>query len=351
MGNRAARWLALALIVVVSFASVQSATRAQGKKEVVRTGYVPVLIFAPLYVAVERGYFADEGIDAQLTPVQGGSDSVVQLAAGNFDVAVGGLGAGLFNAASKGLEFRIVGPMHTERPPLASPLVIAKDRVDEIKSVKDLKGKKVAINATGAATEYWVFKALEKAGLTMNDITLVTVPFANVPGALQGRAIDAAILGEPLATLQKDQGTVAVLADDFIDGITVTYLYMGLPILKDRPQVAEGFVRAYLRAARDLQGDGWLNKDTAKIIEKYTKVPADVVVRANRPYYDPNGVIPVNDINALQDYFLKRGELEYKTALDLKPFVDPSLVEKAVQKLGVYAPATPAATMSATAAK
>ncbi len=349
------RLLSVILVAVVVLASVQSLAHAQAKKEVVRMGYVPVLIYAPLYIAIERGYFAQENIDVQLTPLQGGTDSVVQLAAGNFDAAVGGVGAGLLNAANKGLEFRIVAPMHTERPPLASPLVISADRANEIKSVKDLKGRKVSINATGAATEYWVYKALDKAGLTMNDITLTTIAFRDVPAALQSRAVDASILGEPLVTQQKDQGVVSVLSDDFIDGITVTYLYMGLPLLKDRPQVAEGFVRAYVHALRDLQGSGWLNKDTAAIIEKYTKTPADVVVRSNRPYYDPDAKVPLQDILTLQDYFLKRGELDYQAPLDMKPFIDTSLVDKVIKDIGPYvAPtseATGQATMAATAAK
>src|SRR5688572_27935181 len=106
----------------------------------VRLSYVPMMIFAPLFVANERGYFREEGIEVELSPVQGGSDSVVQLAAGNFDVAVGGAGAGLFNAAQRGVKFTIVAPMHSEKPPLTSPLVISAKRTDEFKTVADLKG-------------------------------------------------------------------------------------------------------------------------------------------------------------------------------------------------------------------
>ncbi len=88
------------LAAVVILCTGSFGVRAQSaQKQVVRIGYVPVLIYAPLYIAVERGYFADAGIDAQLVPVQGGSNSVVQLAAGNFDAAVGGVGAGLLNAS------------------------------------------------------------------------------------------------------------------------------------------------------------------------------------------------------------------------------------------------------------
>lgn len=168
------RGLAVLLVVGLLLGLITESVSAQGGTEKVRLGYVPVMIYAPLFVAAERGYFIEEGLEVELTPIQGGSDSVVQLAAGNFDVAVGGISAGLLNAAAQGLEFKIVGPMHTERPPVSSPLVISAKRAQEIKSVADLKGKKVSINATGAATEYWLYAALQKVGLRMEDIILTT---------------------------------------------------------------------------------------------------------------------------------------------------------------------------------
>lgn len=298
----------------------------------VHVGYVPVMIFAPIFVAQERGYFAKEGLDVQLTPVQGGSDSVVQLAAGNFDAAVGGMGAGLLNAAARGVKFTIVAPMHSEKPPLASPLVISAKRAGEFKSVADLKGKKVSINATGAATEYWLAKALATKGLTFKDVQLQTVPFSNVPAALESGSLDAAILGEPLATINKDKGIVKVLADDFIDGFTSTYLYMGDPLLKNNPKAANGFMKAYLHACRDLQGN-YMNDDVASIIEKYTKVPAGVIKRASLAQYDPNGRISLDDINTLQDYFFTRNELEYKAKLDMSRFVDTEVARQVAADL------------------
>ncbi|MDQ6695756.1 MAG: ABC transporter substrate-binding protein [Chloroflexota bacterium] len=304
-----------------------------GTLTTIRLGYVPVSIYAPLFVAQERGYFRAEGLDVKLSPVQGGSDSVVQLAAGNFDAAVGGAGAGLFNAAKRGVKFTIVAPMHTERPPLASPLVISAKRAEEFKSVADLKGKKVSINATGAATEYWLAQALQKAGMSMGDITLKTVAFRDVPAALQSGSLDAAILGEPLATINKDKGIVKVLSDDFINGFVSTFLYMGDPLLKGKPEAARGFMRAYLEACRDLQGN-YLNKDIATIIEKYTQVPADVTMRSSHAYYDPNGNVPIADLNTLQSYFLSRGnELTYKDPIDVTTLVNSDLAKQAVADL------------------
>lgn len=302
-----------------------------GEMTTVRVGYVPVMVYAPVFVAQERGYFKDEGLNVELVPVQGGSEPVVQLAAGNFEAAVGGAGAGLFNAAARGVKFTIVAPMHSERPPDTTPLVISAKRADEITSVADLKGKKVAINATGAATEYWLAEALKQGGLTFDDITLSSVGFRDVPAALENGSLDAAMLGEPLVTINEDNGVVSVLSEDFIDGFTATYLYMGESLLSN-PEAARGFMRAYLRATRDLQGD-YMNDEIAQIIEKYTQVPADVTKRAAPPQFEPNGTIPIDDLNTLQNYFLERGELEYQEPLDVNSFVNTELAAEVAQEL------------------
>lgn len=300
-----------------------------GNLTVVRLGYLPSISFAPLFVAIERGYFAQEGIDARLTLVQTGSNSVVQLAADNFDAAVGGAGAGLFNAVDRGVKFTIVAPLQTERPPVSAPLVISARRKGEIKSVADLKGKKVAINTTAGIGEYFLSLALSKGGLTLDDIQLTTAATTDVPALLQSGSIDAAILTEPYVTQNEDNGMVSVLSNDYVNGFTSSYLYMGEPLLTGKPQVAKGFLRAFLRACSDLQGD-YLKTDPgiATIIEKYTQVPADVVARVSAPQYSMDGVVPTGNLQSLQTFFLQRGELEYKQPIDVATFVDDSLARQ-----------------------
>jgi hypothetical protein len=159
--------------------------------KIVRLGFVPVMIYAPLYVGIERGYFAAEGIQIESTPVQGGSEPVVQMAAGNFDAAFGGAGAGLLNAAARGVKFSIVAPMHNESAPLTSPLVISAKRVDELKSVADLKGKKVAINATGAATFSSTIRSATGVGSTLS----INAPVTVLAGSIGGIGGESAQLG------------------------------------------------------------------------------------------------------------------------------------------------------------
>ncbi|MCB0114216.1 MAG: ABC transporter substrate-binding protein [Caldilineaceae bacterium] len=303
---------------------------------VVRVGYIPVTIYAPLYVADAKGYLAEEGIDIELMPVQGGSDNVVQVGAGNFDVAGGGISAGMWNAADRGIEFEIALPLHAERPPLTTPLVVSKTRFDngEITSVADLAGKKVAVNATGAATEYWLEKALEQGDLTLDDVELTSVGFREVAAALENGSLDAGMLGEPLTTLAEDQGLIHRLTDDFLSDFTVTVVYYNKDWASANPELADGFAKAFLRGARDLVGDAWFDAENLAIIEEYTGVPADVVGRASRSYHDPNGDVPAEDLMILQQFFMDRGTLNYDELIDVEQYINRSYAEKAVEELG-----------------
>jgi len=330
--------IAAALLLGVPAAgSVQAQTGTPVK---IRVVHVPVLIFAPLYVAIERGYFRREGLDVELISPPGGASSFVVLASGRAEVVVGGLGAALFNAAARGLDFKVVGPVHMEKPPVSTPLVVSKKAYDsgQIRSVRDLRGKRVAVNVLGSATEFWLNAALLKGGLTMDDVQVVAVNFPEVPAALDNGAIAAGLLGEPLATLAEDRGQVVRLSDDFINGIQVTALYYSGEFMRSRPREAVGFMAAWLRASRDLYGGGYKRDDVAAIVEKYTGVPAAIVKRAAPPFHEPDGKMNFNDFKRLQEFFKKRGSLTYEKLLEPKQFVDGSFVREALKRVGPFTP-------------
>ncbi len=316
--------------------ATEEETAANADLPLVRVGHVPVTIYAPLFIAAEKGYFEEEGMRVELLPVEGGTENVVQVAAGNFDVAGGGIGAGLLNAVERGIEFEIVAPLHTERPPLTSPLVVSKARFDsgEITSVEDLAGKKVSTNATGAATEYWLWRALQQGGLDFTDVEVLGVGFREVAPALESGSLDAGILGEPLATLAEDQGLIARLSEDFIDGFTSTVIFYNQEWATANPELAKGFVKAFIRGARDLNGDAWYDPENLAIIEKYTGVPAEVVARANRSFHDPNGSDPLADLMELQSFFASQGQLSYTDPLDMSTLINPTYAEAALEELG-----------------
>src|SRR5574341_307689 len=214
------------LVVIVSMVfGLAGGAFGQGRTPTrLRVVHVPVLIFAPLYVAIEKGYFAQQGLEVELITTPGGVSSFAVLAGGNAEIVVGGLGAALFNAAARGLDFKVVGPVHMEKPPVSTPLVVSKRAYDsgEIRSIRDLRGKRVSVNVIGSATEFWANAALLKGGLSLADVQLVAVNFPDVPAALANGAIAAGLLGEPLATLAEDQGQIVRLSEDFVDSVQVT---------------------------------------------------------------------------------------------------------------------------------
>ena len=302
----------------------------------VRVGYVPVLIYSPLFIAIDKGYFAAQGITTVATPFTGGADILAQNASGNLEVGLGGLGAAALNAFQRGLDLRTVASQHAESPPLATPLVVAKSRFDDgtFTNVAALKGKRVAINAKGTGTEYWLQAALAKNGLAMSDIQLVALPFDQVAAALAGGALDAAMLGEPLVTLAEGQGLVHRLADDFLTNAQGTVIYYNQRWGAANADLATRWLAAWLRGARDLGNGGYARDENAAIIEKYTKTPAAVVKAAKPPVHDPNGVLNLQDMAAQQTYFLTSGALTYTSPLDLNTFVDTSYAAAAVARIG-----------------
>ena len=170
---------------------------------------------------------------------------------------------------------------------MATPLMISRKACEEgkITSVADLKGKKVSVNARGA-TEYWLNAALETGGLTINDIDLQVLPFPDAVAALQSGAVDAAMVGEPLATKAEQDGIAIRLASSFdVQDVQPTGIIGNEKWLTEHPDQAEAFVTAYMRASKLLAEGGLDDPAVQAIIEKYTGVPASLVAESVHPVF------------------------------------------------------------------
>lgn len=307
------------------------ATPTPGRPAVIKdvtVGYSPLLTNAPFYLGIDKGYFLDEGINLKLQTIGTGADVLTQTAAGNFNIGSAGIGAAGFNMAAAAIKakqtvpFEVVAALHVEYPPSNTPLVVSKARMDsgEITKVSDLKGKKCAVNNLGSATEYWLNMALKSGGLTTKDVTVVAMSFQTMGAALQSKSIDCAMLGEPLVTQAEDAGQVRVLADTFAKGEAATAVYWNRDWAKNNPQLAAGFVRAFLKSAAEMENGGWKDPATIAIIEKYTQVPADVIKRAAIPHYPADGKLDPQGWKDLEAYFRSAGELTYDGNIDLTAF-------------------------------
>jgi NitT/TauT family transport system substrate-binding protein len=321
----------------------------------VTVGYLPIFVYAPFFIAIEKGYFREQGIEVELKALQGGGEILTQVVAGNLDAGAGGIGPAAMNLASavlargeSKLPFIIVAPLHLEQPPLLTSLVTSPRAYESgrVRSTADLRGKKVATNDKGAATAYWIALALEKANLTFRDLAggePEAIPFGAMVAALERGDIDAAVLGEPLLSSAVRAGSVRVLDDAFLHGEPGTSVFVSRAWAERNPRLAEGYVTALIRAFRDLQGDGWLRDENLRIVAKYTLATGRDVTQAdidalkgfNRPYYDPNGVFDIERLSKQQAYYLQYSRLlTYTRPVDMRLMIDTNYAEKAVSALG-----------------
>lgn len=340
---------ALSLVVVTMLMSVLIAACGAGDDEdptatpedsfaeltSITVGNIPVLIYAPVMIALEKEYFAEQGLDVQLENLAGGADMVTLTATGEFDIGIGGTGPAFFNAIDRGVELKVIAPLHFERPPQATPLVVSRERFEsgELTEIEDLRGLSVAVNARGA-TEYWLDQVLRKGGMTIEDIDLQTLPFPDVPAALESGALDAAMLGEPLATRAVQEGLVTILDEDFISDFQPTFVWVNPEFADENRDLVVAFLAAYLRASRDMVGDDWDSDENLAILEEYTSVSPDLIREASRSYWEPNGEIRAQDLTALQEFFGERGLLEYEEPIDPEELIDRSFVEEALEEIG-----------------
>jgi len=233
----------------------------------VKVAYVPILKFATLYVAQDRGLFERYGLNVQLESVASGTEAIAFLEQGQIDVGGIAIVTSLWNGWNQGIDVRVFAPGGLE-PFVDSPtkVLVRKDLYDSgaVTSAADLAGRTVAFaGGPGSGGEYLTAKALEPAGLTIRDVEIISLGNADIPAAFENGSIDAALLGSPYADQVEAAGTAVAVATDLVPGLmTVAFVGSG-KFLNERPEVAKRFALALLDAARLMQGDDYLAPRTS----------------------------------------------------------------------------------------
>jgi NitT/TauT family transport system substrate-binding protein len=307
----------------------------------IQVGYIPLLAYAPFFVGVEKGYFEEQGLQVELQSFKSGSFMVPVLSTGDLDVGAGENGTALFNAVNQDLDIKVVSGMLAQ--PEGSPFVpflVRKDLFEsgEVTSPADLDGKKVAVNVTRGNGEYTVAAVLESGGLTLDDVELITLPFPEMVVAFSNEAIDAAVLPFPLAGKAIGEGLAVILVqgDKIFDNPQTAVLYFGKRLLEpENKEVGIRFLTAYLKAARDLQGEGWFSDENVEIISTYTNVAAPAI-KSMSIYFGPNGELNQTYMENIMLYYLNNGYTEFTKALSLSDVIDSSFLDEALERIGEY---------------
>jgi NitT/TauT family transport system substrate-binding protein len=231
------------------------------------------LLRLPFYVAVQNGYFEDENIDLEVVDTRSGSDAMKMLAGGSVDFSTGQLlDAVLLN--KRDIPVRGIA-MLTRR--MANSMIVRKDLADEVKSMADLKGRKVGVTGVGSGT--WQFAVFlgSLEGIAPEEFNFISVGGGNnVIGAVKSGRVDAMSYADPQNAMLVKWGDAKFLYD-MTDAKTHekligdSYLNNQMMVLKgyaeENPEIVQGFVNAIQRAVN------WVNQhsieETAKVIYGY----------------------------------------------------------------------------------
>jgi len=335
------RLVAQAILVTLTLAAGAAHAQPAARTEKVVVAHVPLMSFAILYSAIDNGFMAEQGIQVELQRVASGTQAVGFLAQGQVDVGAIGLAGGIFNAFNRGFDMRIVANASVwgARHDVMILGQAEKVKSGELKSVADLRGKRVGIaGGTGSAGSYLVDAALRTVGLTIKDVQVVSIANADVPIALKNKALDAGLAGVPFATQAVTEGWAVPLLENFEPGAATTvFLYSG-KLMKERPAVAERFTVALMQGARAMQGALLTSEKNLAIWTKYTGVKPEVIKSSTPLVYSPDLDIARDNIARQERSHREAGFTDYQTPVPIERMIDESFRSKALARLGPYKP-------------
>jgi NitT/TauT family transport system substrate-binding protein len=301
-------------------------------------------IQAPLYIAKERGYLQEQGLDVESVPIAGALDAQVPaLATGQLDVGGGGFLPALLNAVGRGIPVRLtaIGALHT---PGRSQLIVArKDLVEsgQLQSYADLRGKVFARPAALGIATIAFENALQLGGLEPSDINYLDVPQPEALAALANKRADLAYTSEPFGAQSIDQG-IAVrwreMADLVPNHVAAIWVY-GTRLTEEQPEVGRRFMVAIMRGMRDYEDAFGKNKDRAAIVNimtRHTAVKDPALYDKMQAIAKPaSGEFPMDTLQADYDWLKARGVIQ-EPAPELSRVVDTRFVQYALEQLGPY---------------
>lgn len=321
---------------LLAVALLAPAARAE---ETVTIQIVKALAQAPFYIAMGKGYFAKEGIKVESGNIRSALDTIAPMATGRLDGSMGAATAGFFNAAHQGFDMRIAAVLGIQGPVMATQPLARKDLWDNgtIKNAKDLKGRKVAINAPGDITEYFLTLMLDKYGMSVKDVDETQMEFSLQLVGFKNAAIDAGFLPEPIATSAKSQGFAALIAPESSigEGTPTSFLFLATKFMKERPKVAEAFMRALVRGARDAQGAYSKDPAIAEMIASQIGLKVSDVTDSAPYLFDRNLDIGKYEVKLRDEEAThrKNGRLNYSEPLSFDKVIDARLVHKAAAEV------------------
>jgi ABC-type nitrate/sulfonate/bicarbonate transport system substrate-binding protein len=329
--------LAIRCLAAAALVAAISVTPASAETDLVKVGTFVSVADAPIFIAVEKGYFAQQNIRVELSQITSGALATTALASGALDVVGNAPSAGLFNAIRQGVDIKLVADKGSSSPGHGYIALVARNEIAaEIKSASDLSGRTVAVAGfnTGVSNEVMMARLLDPAGVRAKSINFISLSFADTLAALGTGRVDVGVLVEPLVTqaVEKGLGRIWKRVDEVYPGQQYTVIIYG-PGIVGRPDVADRFMVAYLRGARfynDALAGRASREELVDILVKHTTVKdRSLYDKMVFPGINPDGYLNAEGMAEDIKWYVQAGQMQKD--VDLKKVVDHSYVDRALK--------------------
>lgn len=297
---------------------------------------------APLYIAKDKGYFAEQGFDVEFVQVTSGAVMLTQLATGAMDASGGAPGAAFYNAARQGMDVRIVADKGSTPPGRGYfAFVVRKDIADQVKTAADLRGRVLAVTGykVGASSEVTIDKLFQTAGVKWPEVKVINMAFPDILAGLGTGKVDVGVLIEPLVTeaAEKDLGVIWKRTDTIYPNQQYGALMFGQRLVK-HPELGVKFMIAYLKAARFYNDalEGKASRDELiDILARNTSVKnREMYKKMALPGIDPDGKLNLAGMQSDMEWWVSAGSM--KQPVPVASVADTSFAEAAAKQLGAY---------------
>jgi NitT/TauT family transport system substrate-binding protein len=236
--GRVTSWVLVAALLAGLGAAVPATPAAA---EPLKIRYSIWVGYGPLFIARDKGYFKEEKVDVDLVNIEDPKEGFAALAAGRIHGVVSTVDTMVLYLKT-GKEYQYVLALDDSA---GGDGIVARK---EIKSVKDLKGKKVAVNE-GSVSQFFLNVVLKDAGMTQKDVEVVNMKQGDAGAAFVAEKVDAAVTWEPWLTKSKNAPHGQILIDSSkTPGLITDVLIFPRELIAKRGKEIQGLANAWYRA-------------------------------------------------------------------------------------------------------
>lgn len=306
-------------LFVLSFITGCSENNVNESAEKVRIIYLPTVQALPLYVAVEKGFFEDVGIEVDVKRIEAPNLIIDALLADNADMAMSAAaGITAISEYKNPGKLNIFSVMGDDEENVNYVLYGRSD--SGIKTIGDIQGKKLGI-IPGIQFRTIATHVLKKNGVDMEGIALVDLAPSVQVAALASGQIDALLTLEPMGIIISREGIgyqieraplVRYISDPFYGGLGV----VTTEFVKNNPELAQKTIDALKKSEEYIRD---YPEEARMYLVGYTNLPAELTDLVPFPIFKEYRAFDANDIAALQtfaDVFFEEGVIDGRAKVE-----------------------------------